>query len=289
MKIAYLGMPGSYSEMASLAYVADHPGIVAAQTDIIPYNQFEDIIQATANQSIDFGMLPAENSTTGLISRSTDLLRQQPVTIIDEVYQRVSHSLWASAGADLSSLHTVYSHAEALSQCQGFLSQYPNIEQVEYSSTAQATSLVAQSQDPGQAAIASQRAGELAGLQSLADDIQDEANNATRFYVIRHEKHAKQAGNRLVLSVHTRHEAGALSKVLQVFDILDCNLELLTARPIPGRAFAYSFFIEVDIANIADNIELLLGMLDHVTLDHQVLGRYYPTKFPFSQKEDSYD
>lgn len=286
MKVGYLGIPGSYSEMTALDYVDRSAKLRESDNELIGFNQFEKMINDLVEGELDYAVLPAENSTTGLISRAVDLLRGAPLMIIDDAYQPVSHTLWGLPGAKIESLKQVYSHPEALSQCDEFFEAHPYIEELEYSSTAQAVKFIKELGDPSNGALASRRAGELIGLEPLMDDVQTENNNATRFYIIRHQDNAPKEGSRLILHVQTKHETGALSKVLQVFDILNCNLELLTARPIPGRAFAYGFIIEIDMGQMTENVDLLLAMIRQVTIDYQVFGQFTPDHYSLSQKDD---
>ncbi|MBG9984150.1 prephenate dehydratase [Aerococcaceae bacterium DSM 111022] len=286
MKIGYLGIPGSYSEMTARDYVERSYELRECDNELIGYSNFDRIIQDLVDKDLEYGVLPAENSTTGLISRAVDLLHNEPLTIIDDAYQPVSHTLWGLPGAKIEDLKQVYSHPEALSQCDEFFDAHSDIEEREYSSTAQAVQFIKELGDKTNGALASRRAGELIGLEPLLEDVQTENNNATRFYIIRRQEFAPKKGRRLVLHVQTKHESGALSKVLQVFAILNCNLELLTARPIPGRAFAYGFIIEVDIDQMSENVELLLAMIRQVTIDYQVFGQFEPNYYALSQKDD---
>lgn len=289
MKIGYLGIPGSYSEMTARDYIERCPELKQSDNQLFGFNNFDRIIQGLVEHRLDYCILPAENSTTGLISSAVDLLREQPIVIIDDAYQTVSHTLWGVPNAELEDLQQVYSHPEALSQCGKFFAEHPNIEEREYSSTAQAAKFIKELGDITKGALASRRAGELVGLKPLLEDVQTENNNATRFYIVRHQENTVLKGTRLVMHVQTKHESGALSKVLQVFDILKCNLQLLTARPIPGRAFAYGFIIEVDVDQMTEHLDLLFGMMRQVTLEYQVLGQFNPYNYALSQKEDVYD
>lgn len=286
MTIGYLGIPGSYSEMTAQDYIKRMEPSASTTIECIGYSEFKHIINALKSKEIDYGVLPAENSTTGLISSAIELLRDEAVTITDDAYQPVSHTLWGMSGATIENLTHVYSHPEALSQCDIFFSEQPHITTVDYASTAQAAQYIKDTGNKQLGAIASKRAGELVGLTPLQHDIQTEKNNATRFYILKRSNEHKNTGTRLVMFIQTRHIPGALSHVLQVFSILNCNLQLLTALPVIDRAFAYGFLLEVDIDHIVDKLDLLYAMMDQVSLNYQVLGQFYPTHYGHSQKED---
>ena len=269
MKVGYLGVPGSYSEAALQKECQ-----TMEEFEAIGFPNFQAIIDALASKRISMAVIPVENSTTGFIARSADLFRHQPIVAVADRFESVQHSLWALPGSQLSDITDVYSHPEALSQCDTFFAANPQLTQHAYTDTAQAAAFIQRSQLPHQAAIASQRAGELYGLEALRQDIQTEESNTTRFYIMKHQDNVQLTGKQLSLYLEVRHEPGALSKLLQVFGLLDCNLLSLNARPIPGKPFAYGFYLELDLSQMSIGFNDLMKIVDKASDYSQILGRF---------------
>lgn len=271
MKIGYQGVPGAYSEMALRNYFKNYDD---KEMTVIEFNRFATLIQAVAKKELDYAVVPIENSTTGLISRTMDLFRYQPITAIDHVLQPVKHILWGIEGSRLEEIKEVFSHPEALAQSQSFFDQYPLINAQAYEDTAKAAQWVFEQNNPSYAALASQRAGGLYHLVPLREMIQTKESNTTRFFIIRHQEHTNEEGNRLVVYIETKHQPGALLKILQSFDVFNCNLEGLNARPIPGQPFSYGFFIEVNIEHTKASLSLLKEVLQQAAEYVQLIGRF---------------
>ena len=169
MRIGYQGIPGAYSEAATIAFVREqlHVEIDDERLEIISYDDFKPMVDDLVAEKVDRIVMPIENSTTGLIARTMDIIRYQPVLAKYEHYQPVNHVLWGLPGADIHQVTKVYSHPEALTQCKLLFDRYPNMDPVDYIDTAVSAEFIVQENDPTIAAIASPRAGELHGLQAL--------------------------------------------------------------------------------------------------------------------------
>lgn len=269
MKVGYLGVPGSYSE-ATLQKECH----MVEELEAIGYASFQALIDDLADKNISMAVIPVENSTTGFIARSADLFRHQPIVAVAERFESVQHTLWALPGSQFSEIRDVYSHPEALSQCDTFFAENTQLTSHAYADTAKSAAYVKESNLAHQAAIASPRAGELYGLEALQSDIQTENSNTTRFYIMKHEDDVVLSGNQLSLYLEVRHEPGALSQLLQVFGLFNCNLLSLNARPIPGKPFAYGFFLEIDLSLMNVAFEVLMKIIDQSSDYSQVLGRF---------------
>lgn len=282
MKIGIQGIAGSYSEMTARDYIKQvTEGKNVQDYQVVEYSNFQDTTTALINEDVDLIVVPVENSTTGAITKLLDQLRYKEVMGIAEAYQPVSHNLWAAKGSDITQIKTVYSHPEALSQCATFFARYPHIEAKAHDDTARASLYVKHLNRPDVAAISSSRAGQLYDLEALMEDIQDESSNMTRFYVLEKKQLGKlSTGEVLSFYIETRHEAGALLKVLQVFDIYNGNLLSLTARPIKDRAFTYGFFLEVRANQMTVSNEILLQTLEQVAEYVQLLGQFKQAQRP---------
>src|SRR5687767_6214528 len=176
MRIAYQGEPGAFSEAAALQIDAD--------VEPVPCHAFEDVFEAVKTEAVAFGVLPIENSIGGSIHRNFDLLLEHDLPIVGEVELPVIHHLLAFPGTTLERVRRVYSHPQALAQCDRFLRGLKGIEIIATYDTAGSAKMIATEQMPDAAAIASARAGAVFGLKAIRSSIQDYAHNTTRFLIV---------------------------------------------------------------------------------------------------------
>ncbi len=278
MRIGYQGVPGAYSEAATIAFIHEqlHVDMEDSRLEIVSYDDFKPMVEDLVEENIDRIVMPIENSTTGLIARTMDIIRYQPVIAKYEHYQPVNHVLWGLPGSDIHQIREVYSHPEALTQCKLLFDRFPDMKPVAYIDTAVSAEFIAQKDDPTIAAIASPRAGELHGLQVLEPAAYDEAGNMTRFLVFeRYDRvDLDNKNDILMLYIETPHEPGALAKLLQVLDVYRINLEGLNARPIPMKPFRYGFFIEADPSHMIGDLESLEKILRALSTHIQVVAQF---------------
>jgi len=239
MRIAFQGEPGAYSEAAAMRF--------DPSADVFPCETFEDVFSAVASTKIGYGILPIENSIGGSIHRNYDLLVQHELPIVGEVMLRVTHHLLAVPGTTLDEVKRIYSHPQALAQCERFLHGLSGVEIVATYDTAGSAKLIRDQNAHDAAAIASARAGEVFGLSVLASGIQDFDENITRFLIV--SRSATPLGDpdktSLVFTLH--NEPGALFKALSVFALRNIDLTKLESRPIRGRAFEYLFYADISV------------------------------------------
>src|SRR5262245_55051354 len=176
MRIAYQGEPGAFSEAASRQ--------VDAGSELLPCREFEDVFEAVKAGRADYGVLPIENSIGGSIHRNFDLLQQNDLPIVAETEVPVVHHLLALPGTTLEQVRRIYSHPQGLAQCERFLRTLVDVEIIASYDTAGSAKMIATDRMSDAAAIASARAGEMFGLQTLRAGIQDYDHNTTRFLVI---------------------------------------------------------------------------------------------------------
>ena len=176
--IAFQGHYGAYSDMACRMVFPD--------LTTMPCASFEDVFAAVRDGQAGRAMIPIENSVAGRVADIHHLLPESGLHIVGEHFQRVNHKLLAPKGATIGKLKRVLSHEQALSQCRNFLRQN-GLAPAVHADTAGAAQFVAEQGDPTQAAIASRLAGEIYGLETLADDIEDAVHNTTRFVVMQRE------------------------------------------------------------------------------------------------------
>ena len=235
LRIGFLGPNGSYSHQAAEAKFGAS----------VEYDSLADIpmiFDAVQRRDIDYGLVPIENSTEGSVVATLDALSGSRVRICAEVQIAIHHNLLANC--DPPKITRIYSHPQALAQCRGWLNtQFPSIEQVATSSTSRAAQTAAE--QPGAAAVASALAAKLNSLHTQFENIEDNPNNTTRFLVIGHQATGPTGDDKAALMFTTRHEAGALTEVLNVFRDYGLNLTHIDKRPNPRANWEYSFFVDL--------------------------------------------
>ncbi len=239
MKIAYQGEPGAYSEAAALRF--------SPSATTLPCESFEDVFVAVESGRATHGILPIENSIGGSIHRNYDLLLEHDLPVVAEVLLQVSHNLLAFPGTKLQDIRKVYSHPQGLAQCEGFLSNLKNIEIVATYDTAGSAKMIRDKDLKDAAAIASARAAEVFGLESLAAGIQVFKENITRFILLSKSAGDPEKADKTMLVFTLPNSPGALFKALSVFALRDIDLTKLESRPVRGRAFEYLFYADIAV------------------------------------------
>ena len=237
MRIAFQGAPGAYSESAA---ERAWPGI-----ETVPFDQFEDVFAAVASGRTSHGLLPIENSTGGSIHRNYDLLLEHDLPIVAETQLQVVHHLVALPGTELSAIRRVWSHPQALAQCEGFLSRLANVEIVATYDTAGSARQIRDQGLRDTAAVASSRAAEIFGLSVLQSAIQDYRDNITRFLLISRDSQPLGTPDKTSLVFALPNAPGALFKALSVFALRDIDLTKLESRPMRGRPWEYLFYVDL--------------------------------------------
>jgi arogenate/prephenate dehydratase len=266
LRIAYQGELGAFSEAAARRVHAD--------ADLIPCRSFEEVFSAVDAGPAGYGVLPIENSIGGSIHRNYDLLVEHQLPIVGEVELVVAHQLLAMPGTTLGALKRIYSHPQALAQCERFLRTLTGVEIIATYDTAGSAKLVAGERLTDAAAIASARAGEVFGLVPLADGIQDYDDNITRFIVVGRRPIDAAPADKTTVVFTVPNAPGALFKALSVFALRDVDLTKLESRPIPGRPWEYLFY--VDVASARDELRCAraLAHLAEFAPMLRVLGSY---------------
>ncbi len=265
MRVAIQGERGSYSDEAALIFFKSY--------EPISKQSLEEVFDSVECAESDYGVVPVENSTTGSIRKSLDLLLKRDVSVVGEVKVRVRHALLGIRGSKIEDIKVVYSHPEAISQCEDFLKSR-EWEVIPSFDTAGAAREVAESGDMKKAAIAGERAASIYNLEVLARDIQDISHNTTRFFVIAKEGSWPKEADTTSAFFATRHVPGALWRALGVFAKRNINLLWLESRPIRKEPWNYSFFIEFEGSLWEDYVNEALKELEDHTIWVKVLGSY---------------
>jgi prephenate dehydratase len=240
VRIAYQGEPGAYSEAAALRY-SDHADLVACES-------FDDVFGAVASGRATHGILPVENSIGGSIHRNYDLLIEHDLPIVGEVELTIRHHLLALPGTGIEAVRKIYSHPQALAQCERFLKQMPDVRVTPTYDTAGSAKLIKEQGLADAAAIASERAAQVFGLQTLRSDIQDYSDNITRFLLISRAADAAAPADKTTIVFSLANEPGALFKALSVFALRDIDLTKIESRPMRGRPWEYLFYVDIPVS-----------------------------------------
>jgi prephenate dehydratase len=264
MTLAYQGEPGAYSEAAALQF-----GGPGAET--LPCKAFDDVFEAVAQGRATHGVLPLENSVGGTIHRNYDLLLEHDLPITGEVELDVVHCLQALPGTTIADVKTVYSHPQALAQCERYLRDLGVQVEAVYD-TAGGAKLIAEQQIAGAAALASRRAADVFGLDVLQEAVQDYEFNVTRFAIVGGEPPAEANKTTIVFTLAST--PGALFKALSVFALRDVNLSKLESRPLRGKPWEYHFYVEVDAPRDDLTCARALTHLSEYAKWMRVLGSY---------------
>ncbi|MBD2465314.1 prephenate dehydratase [Oscillatoria sp. FACHB-1407] len=271
LAIAYLGPSGTYSEMAALAYsqVLQSRGI---ESHLYPCPTIAHSLRAIASQQTQVAVVPVENSIEGSVTVTLDTLWQlDELRIQQALVLPISHALLSYAKG-LDALRTVYSHPQALAQCQVWLeTSLPNAQVIPTHSTTEALQYL--EQDETVAAIASQRAAQLYHLPTLVHPINDHPDNCTRFWALSLESSPGGSHSSLAFSLPA-NLPGSLAKVLQIFAQRDINLSRIESRPTKRSLGEYLFFTDIEADVKAPLVQAALEELRQYTETLKIFGSY---------------
>lgn len=267
--VAYPGRDGAHSAAACAR-------LFPADAELRPLPSFLAVAEATASGEVDFGVLPIESSLVGSVSETHDLLHEYPLSIVAETALRIRHCLVALGDAPLEQIRLIRSHPVALDQCRALVAGMPWATAIAAATTADAARQVADSGDPTQAAIASERAAQLHGLTVIAGDVGDHPEAYTRFVSIstytRIDREAEEW--RTAFTFVTDHSPGALYRAIEPFGRLRIDLHQLVSRPIPKTPWRYRFDAVLAGHPLDPIVNEALREMRERTLRLQVFGSY---------------
>lgn len=281
IRCAYSGKKGAYAEQAISRYFDTDAEVVAV-------NSFREIFQSVVDGTVDFGMVPIENTLAGSVYQNYDNLTDfNDVEIVGAVRLRIQHALLGMKGAKIDDIKTIYSHPQALTQCSKFISSLDNCNLVESVSTATAAQMVSSLNNKSNAAIASEINADYYKLEILQNDIEDDPENFTRFIVIKstnvgdEDKLKMISGNtKNVASIvfTTKNEPGALYNCLGVFQDCKLNLTKLESRPVESQPWHYWFYADVVIDDKSQQslsyVQNVINKLKSITESVRLFGLY---------------
>jgi prephenate dehydratase len=267
-KIAIQGAEASFHDVAAKQFFGN-------DINVLPCDTFVDCFKLLKNEEVDHAVVAIENSLYGSINEVYDLLQKHRFWIAGEVYLRVAQCLIGLPGTKLEDIREVHSHPVALAQCEAYLdTKLPEAVRFEHHDTAGSVADVKKWGDPAKAAIASREAAQLYGLEVLAEEIETNKQNYTRFVVLSKQGSEPKGANKTSLIMVTAHAPGALYHALGAFANNDVNLTKLQSRPIIGQAWHYMFYVDVTAATNSPQWHKVSRELKDQGCEVTVLGTY---------------
>lgn len=267
-RVAFQGERGAYSEAAAVEYFTQQT------IEPVPCETFDDVFACVETGDCDYGIVAIENSLAGSIHRNYDLLLEHDLSIIGEHYLRIVHCLITHPGVGLSDIRRVYSHPQALAQCERALDWLPGVERISTYDTAGSVALIKDQglQDAG--AIASHRAAQVHDMHILKEAIEDNPENYTRFLVLAREPVEPPLPAKTSVVFATRNVPGVLFKSLSVFALRDIDLTKIESRPLKGKPWEYFFYLDFVGSMSEERCRNAINHLKEIASFLRILGSY---------------
>ncbi len=273
-KIAIQGGFGAFHEIAAVNYFENE------EIEIVPRNTFKDLFRALKQGQVDFGITAIENSLAGSILPNYTLLLESNMNIIGEIFLRIKQNLVALPGQDITDIREVFSHPMAILQCHTWFEKYPHIKLIDSDDTALSAKKISELQQYGVAAISSALAAKKYNLEIMAEGIETNKKNYTRFLILQAKNGNSITNgevNKASMTFALAHKIGSLSKVLSILSYYGINLTKVQSMPIIGQDWEYQFYIDVEI----DDYTLYkqsLAAIKPFTTGFVILGEYVKGK-----------
>jgi len=270
MATAFQGEIGAYSEEAAFHFFG-------SSLQVKPCESVDDVFRAVEKGAVQFGIIPIENSLEGSISRSYDLLLDSSLRVCGETELRVVHCLISSPETRLDLIKRIYSHPQALGQCQAFL-KHLDCELIPTYDTAGSVKMIKEKGITDGAAIASARAAEIYGMQIIAREIEDNPNNFTRFFILSKQDSPPTGNDKTSIVFSVKHKPGALHEFLRELSSRNINLTKIESRPTRQKPWEYNFYLDLEGHREDKGTKEALDRFDRTSLFTKVLGSYPKAK-----------
>ena len=270
VEVAFQGETGAYGEEAAFRFFGP-------VTLIKPRESLEEVFRAVERGEVQFGVVPVENSLEGIISRVYDLMLDSSLKVCGEIELRVIHCLIANPVAGLDTIRRVYSHPQALAQCRSFL-KHLNCELIPTDNTATSVRMVKESGTIDDAAIASARAAEIYEMKVIEQEIEDNPNNFTRFFILSREDSPPTGNDKTSIVFSTKDIPGALYESLKELATRNINLTKIESRPTRQKPWEYNFYLDFEGHREDKSSQEALEKLEGSSLFIKVLGSYPKAK-----------
>jgi prephenate dehydratase len=264
IRVSFQGERGAFSEAAARSFF--HETI-----ETVPLPTFSDVLESTENDKTEYAILPVENSIEGSVGESNDLLYSTTLNVIGEIYHRIQHCL---IGFDsIAKIDTVYSHPQALGQCRKFI-QKNHFKTVPTYDTAGSVKIIKEINKPNIACIASKQASEIFQVPVIAESIEDNPNNYTRFLVLAKKKVKESKKDKTSIIFSIKHESGALHEVIKKISEYGINLTKIESRPKKNTSWEYNFYVDFEGNENNPQVKEMLNKIKGKTLFMKILGSY---------------
>lgn len=268
LAVGFQGERGAYSEAAAVTFFDN-------KVEPIPHRDFDSVFDSVTNGKADRGVLPIENSLAGSIHRNYDLLLRHNLSIVGEIQIPIAHQLIALPGVKLEDVKRVYSHPQALAQCEQSITKLlPHVERVTTYDTAGSVKMIKEKEITDGAGLASERAASIYGMNIIQADMQDDKENYTRFVVVSQEAVVPEGEAKTSIVFSVNNIPGALFKSLAVFALRDIDLTKIESRPLQGKRWQYFFYIDFVGSQYQERGQKALDHLQEITTYFKVLGSY---------------
>lgn len=266
-KVGFQGVEGSFSHKALTEYFGE-------AADAVNLKCFRDVFNALGNNEIKYGVLPLENSSTGGISEVYDLLGEYGFYIVGEECIKVDQNLLGLRGTDITQIEEVYSHIQGFMQSKEYFDKHPEWKLIPYHNTARSALYISNEKSRSKACVASRKAAEIYGLDILKENINDSSKNYTRFIVIGRDMEISEKCDKITIVAKLPHKVGALYRVLKHFADNDSNLLKIESRPITGKPWEYSFYIDFQGNMLDQKTQNIFNGIKAEGVNYKLLGNY---------------
>ena len=266
-RVVFQGTEGSYSQAALKAYFGENIKSFSVET-------FRDAMISIAEGAADYGVLPIENSSAGIVSENYDLLVEFENYIVAEQIIKIDNCLLGLPGTKEEDIKVVYSHPQALMQSARYLDEHREMQKVSVLNTAIAAKKVVEDNDPTAAAIAGAHAASIYGLEIIKEAINHNKTNSTRFIIVTNQKLYRKDAKKVSICFELPHRSGSLYRILSHFIYNNLNMNRIESRPIEERPWEYRFFVDFD-GNLSESSvkNAIRGIMDE-SKNLRILGNY---------------
>ena len=267
IKVAFLGPKGTFCEQAALTFFKNK------DISLLDCKSLHEIFKKVESKEAEYGVAPVENSTEGSVNIALDLLLESNLYIYGEVEERIGQNLITNPGTKLQEIQVIFSHPQAIAQCRNFLEKkFPTVELRETSSTATAVKVVKRRKKA--AAIGSKLAAEVYKMQILAEKIEDNQNNFTRFIILAQIDGEPTGYDKTSIFFSVKHIPGALHDSLSIFARREINLTKIESRPKKNEPWEYIFFCDFEGHKSCKKLQEALKELEKKAAYLKILGSY---------------
>ena len=262
--VACQGTEGAYSQIAAERAFSN--------PSVMYFNNFRGVFEAIKQGMCSYGVLPVENSIHGSVSEVSDLMCEYGCFAVKGIRVQINHVLLAKKNTE--EIHEIFSHSQALGQCEQFLKSFKNVKITVVENTAVAAKMVAESDRDDVASISSELCAELYGLRVIKSGIADSDNNYTRFVVISKEPEIYPGADKITVMLRLKHEPGSLYRLISKFSAVGVNLTKIESRPICGLDFEFRFLLDMNASVYSEDFLNLITELENASEDFAFLGAY---------------